>query len=76
MLVSQGKGRKRLIVLPGGKPTRSMKIALLLYEPIDRQLEYIVEPLGGKVGLAPSVASGLHGTFSGTVPPERRAKVG
>ena len=43
LLIGQGKGRKRLIVRQGGKPTRPMKIAVLLYEPVDRQLEYIVE---------------------------------
>lgn len=43
LLISQGPGRKRLIVLPSGASMRPMRVAILLYEPTDRHLEYIVE---------------------------------
>jgi hypothetical protein len=43
LLVGQGAGRKRLIVPPGGKGPRPMRVAILLGEPSDRHLEYIVE---------------------------------
>ena len=43
LLVGRGPGRKRLIVLPRGASTRPMRVAILLHEPDDRHLEYIVE---------------------------------
>lgn len=44
LLVGRGRGRRRLIVLPDGGPIRRpLRVALLLFEPADRQLDYIVE---------------------------------
>jgi len=43
LLTGQGPGRKRLIVAPGANTARPMQVAILLGEPADRQLEYIVE---------------------------------
>ena len=44
LLVNQGTGRKRRIVLPGdGATIRPLRVAILLSEPPDRHLEYIVE---------------------------------
>ena len=41
-LLNQGAGRKRLIVPPRRNAARAMRVALLLYEPDDRQTDYIV----------------------------------
>ncbi len=43
VLVGQGQGKKRRITLPNSKTMRSMRVALLLHEETDRQLDYIVE---------------------------------
>ena len=43
LLTNRGAGRKRLIVLSGGASIRPMRVAILLYEPADRRLEYLVE---------------------------------
>jgi DNA-binding LacI/PurR family transcriptional regulator len=43
LLINQGPGRRRLIVLPNGVAMRPMRVAILLYEPTDRHLEYIIE---------------------------------
>jgi DNA-binding LacI/PurR family transcriptional regulator/ribosomal protein S25 len=43
LLQGQGQGRKRRIVMPTVKSARSMRVAILLYEPSDRHLDYIVE---------------------------------
>ena len=42
-LVGQGPGRHRLIVAPGGKTARPLRVATLLYEPADRVVAFIVE---------------------------------
>lgn len=43
LLVGQGPGRRRLIVSSGRRVTRPLRVAILLGEPSDRHLEYIVE---------------------------------
>ena len=43
MLVGQGAGRKRLIVLPDANAAQPMRVGILVYEPADLRLEYIVE---------------------------------
>ena len=44
LLVPQGGGRRRRIELPVGmKQTHGMRVAILLSEPIDRKLDYMVE---------------------------------
>ena len=43
LLAGQGPGRKRLIVAPGGKSVRPMRVAILPYELSDRFSAYMVE---------------------------------
>ena len=43
LLVGQGAGRKRLIVLPDANAAQPMRVGILVYEPADFRLEYIVE---------------------------------
>lgn len=44
LLVPQGGGRRRKIELPAGaKPTHALRVAILLSEPIDQRLDYMVE---------------------------------
>ena len=43
LLAGQGAGRRRLIVPPGEKSARPMRVAILPYEPAARFLAYIVE---------------------------------
>jgi hypothetical protein len=43
LLVGQGQGRKRQIVLPGGKAARPLRIAMLNYDPVASADGYIVE---------------------------------
>ena len=44
LLIPQGAGRRRLIVLPGeGAEVRPLRVAILLSEPPDRHLAYLVE---------------------------------
>lgn len=43
LLVGQGAGRKRLIVLPDANVAQPMRVGILVYEPADFRLEYIVE---------------------------------
>lgn len=44
LLVGQGAGRKRLIVQPGGrKAVRQLRVAILLHEPDNLKLDYVVE---------------------------------
>ena len=42
-LVAQGQGRRRLISIPGPDTTRSLRVAILMSEPLDRKLDFIVE---------------------------------
>jgi DNA-binding LacI/PurR family transcriptional regulator len=43
LLIAQGPGRPRRIVLPRGHRGKRLKLMLLCYEPRDRQTHYIVE---------------------------------
>jgi DNA-binding LacI/PurR family transcriptional regulator/biotin operon repressor len=44
LLIPQGVGRRRRIVLPTGeKPEPALRVAILLNEPVDRRLDYMVE---------------------------------
>jgi DNA-binding LacI/PurR family transcriptional regulator len=43
LLAGQGPGRRRRIVPPDGNSARPVRVAILLYEPADRFLAYIVE---------------------------------
>jgi len=43
LLVAQGMGRKRLIVLPDAKTAHPMRVGILVYEPADHLLGFIVE---------------------------------
>ena len=43
LLVSQGPRRQRLIVLPHAHSTPSMHIKLLLFEPYDRKVDYLLD---------------------------------
>lgn len=44
LLVPQGVGRRRRIELPGGeKAAHRLRVAILLSEPVDRRLDYVVE---------------------------------
>ena len=44
LLVPQGGGRRRRIELPAEvKPTHALRVAILLSEPVDRKLDYVVE---------------------------------
>lgn len=44
LLVPQGVGRRRRIVLPTGeKSSTALRVAILLSEPVDRRLDYMVE---------------------------------
>lgn len=44
LLAGRGRGRRRVIVLPGdGLVRRPLRVALLLFEPADRHLEYVIE---------------------------------
>lgn len=42
LVAGQGQGRRRLIVRTRRKAARPLRVAILLYEPDDRHLEYIV----------------------------------
>ena len=43
LLVPQGAGRRRLIVLPEGQRTPSLRVAILVGEPADRRQAHMVE---------------------------------
>ncbi|MCE9518638.1 MAG: substrate-binding domain-containing protein [Verrucomicrobia bacterium] len=43
LLVGQGPGRQRRIVLNAKKSARAMRVAILLYEPEDRGARYMIE---------------------------------
>lgn len=45
LLASQGPRRQRLIVLPKNHITPSLRIKLLLFEPYDRKVDYLLELL-------------------------------
>jgi DNA-binding transcriptional regulator YhcF (GntR family) len=42
-LMAQGQGRRRLISTPSADATRSLRVAILLSEPEDRKVDYMVE---------------------------------
>jgi hypothetical protein len=43
MLVGQGAGRRRKIVMPKGHASSGMRVAILLYEPSDQSLDYLTD---------------------------------
>lgn len=45
LLVPQGPGKRRLIVLPENQAPPAMRFAILLYEPEDRHLNYLLDLL-------------------------------
>ena len=65
LLVPQGAGRRRLIQLPKGSKSRALKVALLLHDPGDRRIDYMIDlqhkltEEGHQVTIAPKSLSEL-----------------
>lgn len=45
LLVPQGNGRPRRIVMPGDSPRPALRVRILLFEPVERSMVYTVELL-------------------------------
>jgi DNA-binding LacI/PurR family transcriptional regulator len=68
LLLSQGRGKQRIIATPEMQtPARALKVGVLLVEPADRSIHYIVEMIhelrdaGHQVKLAPKTQTELAG---------------